>query len=192
MAREESRSRIIEDGTTAVNMSVNTDGSINVKTEGQVEAEEDKVFAVNAETDIDASERDAIYFTNPAGSGKILKVQDISFSCIDTISSEIITRIYKSPTVSSSGTGLIETPIRVGGSLPTPAAMAYEDPSVSNRGVQMFTFYVIGGPNGTSTITYSFRGKMIIDPGYSILVTGRADGTNRTLATNIVWAEIDE
>jgi len=162
---------------------------LDVQTRAEAAGANDRLFVYNSEITLGSSEEPLALITNPVGSGYKLLFQDLQFSCVDVGNGESTLRIYKSPTITSNGTTNTAIPIRVGASLPTSAASSYDEPNISSNGTRIYTFYVTGGPASGGTYMYNFHSKFILDPGYSILVTGDADGNGRLICTNIVWAE---
>lgn len=162
---------------------------INVQTKAEAAGVNDRLFVLNSEITLGSAEAPLMLITNPGGSGYKILFQDLQVSCIDVGNGESAIRIYKTPTITANGTTNSAKPIRVGASLPTSAANSYDQPTISANGTRMYTFYVTGGPASGGTYMYNFQSKFILDPGYSILLTGDADGTGRLIGTNIVWAE---
>jgi len=170
--------------TLASNQSI-----IDVQTRAEAAGANDRLFVMNAEITLGSAEEEYILITNPSGSGYKLLFQDIEISCIDVGNGESTLRIYKGPTITDNGDTQTAVATRVGAGLPTSAMNSYTEPSASSFGTRLYTFYVTGGPASGGTYTYSFNSTFILDPGYSILLTGDADGNGRLLAANIIWAE---
>jgi hypothetical protein len=162
---------------------------IDVQTRAEAAGANDRLFVLNSEITLGAAEEPLMLITNPGGSGYKILFQDLQVSCIDVGNGESAIRIYKTPTITANGTANSAKPIRVGATLPTSATNSYDQPTISSNGTRMYTFYITGGPASGGTYMYNFQSKFILDPGYSILLTGDADGTGRLIGTNIVWAE---
>lgn len=121
-----------------------------------------------------------VLIKNPAGSGKSLFfIQSI----LNSDNSYMFFFIYKNPTITSVGTALTVSNLRIGATT-TSISQCYSSPTIANNGTQLsgFTNY------SSQIVTYPF----ILDPGTNLLInTGLAiDYGNTNVFITENWYEI--
>lgn len=151
-------------------------------------AEDNKFFVTSVEkSSISTIESPVLLFTNPSGSNKTVKIYRIITSNFHTVSSIIKYRLYKSPTITTNGTGLNEVSTHIGSSA-TASSTLFVSPTLSANGTLMSHW--LSAAMSTSAIVVPFEGELILDANTSFAITAQADGTSRIAAVTIVWAEI--
>jgi hypothetical protein len=139
-------------------------------------------------TNVGTSEQNLVHLLNPSGSGKNLIILKIVLSCFDTITSAVYFRIYANPTITGNGTALTISNGRIMTSPTASIANAYRDPTTSAIGTFRFSGITPGGTAGNS-LPLQICGGLIIEPNNRLLITAKADGTNRDTAIYIEWGE---
>lgn len=153
-------------------------------------AEKDQLFQLCWETDdLDSSEKDLILVRNPDSSGKQLKIIKVIFNNYDSVNSLANFRIYTAPSITSNGSSLTVYPCREGASLPSSVVNAYYEPTISSRGKKRYSGSTSGGALSSNALVIPIDNGLIIDPGYDMLITGQADGTNRDVSITLLWGE---
>jgi hypothetical protein len=137
---------------------------------------------------VGSSEKNLLHLLNPSGSGKNLIIWKIILSCFDTISSQVYFRVYANPTITGNGTALTISNGRIMTSPTASIANAYHSPTTSALGVLRFSGVTIGG-TAAQSLPLQIAGGLILEPNNRLLITGRADGTNRDTAFYIEWSE---
>jgi len=182
----------IQDWDSGSNLKINTDGSINSVDASSLLASQDKIFQIAETINITGggTENDFLLISNPSGSGKQLRLIDITIGFTNTINVMAYFKLYASPTITTNGTNLTVKPGRIGVSTPSSAVNAYSKPTISARGTEYLNFMVAGGPNSPSSWRFEINQSILLDPNYNILFTGTPDGTNRNILLTFRWAEI--
>lgn len=134
------------------------------------------------------TENNVLLLSNPAGSGKNIKLYMLTIGFSNTINIMATMRWYANPTVTANGTGLTIRRMKIGGSS-SSACSAYDGPTTSATGTLYGHLLVSGGPNN-SAFVYNFNGSLVLAPGNTILFTGTPDGTNRFLLFYLSWTEV--
>lgn len=188
MAREDGN--WIQDWDTGSNLKVNSDGSLNSQDHAGYKAAADQFYWVSYEYNLaNAGEKMALLLRNPSGSGKAVRLVDLTISLTNTVGSMAIIKVYANPTVTANGTSQTTRPGHVGASQSSSVALVTSGPTVSSNGALYTVEHVAGGTAGYSN-TVDFTECLILEPNNSILITGNPDGTNRNLALALTWVEI--
>jgi len=190
---DESQEIIIRDGTTSdYELKINSDGSVNTVDASSSLADQDKVFQIAETINITGggTENNFLLLKNPSGSGKRLKIIDITIGFTNTVNVMATFKLYASPTITTNGTALTIKPGRIGASTPSSVIQAYSTPTISARGSEYLNFMVTGGPNAPSSYHIEVDQSIIVDANYNILLTGTPDGTNRNVLITIRWVEV--
>lgn len=190
---DESQEIIIRDGTTSdYELKVNNDGSLNTVDASSSLADTDKIFQISETINITggATENNFFLLRNPSGSGKKIKIIDITVGFTNTVNVMAIFKLYASPTITANGTSLTIKPGRIGDSVPSSSMNAYSTPTISARGSQYIAFTAAGGPSTDASYHLDVDQSIIVDDNYDILLTGTPDGTNRGVLLTIRWAEV--
>jgi hypothetical protein len=190
---DETQEVIVRSGTTSNNeLEVNSDGSINTKSLIASLTDSDKSFGISTSITITGggTENDFLLIRNPSQSGKQLKFDTISVGFNNTVSVMASFKIYATPTITSNGTAVTINPGRIGASVPASSINVYSTPTISSRGTEYANFMVTGGPNSGSSYRFNVDQTIIVDPGYSLLITGTPDGINRNLLLTLRWIEV--
>lgn len=193
LTTDETQEVIVRSGTTSSNeLEVNTDGSINVVDASSLLASQDKIFQIAETITITGggTENDFLLIKNPNGSGKQIRIIDITIGFTNTVNLMAYFKLYASPTITTNGTSLTIKPGRIGASVPSSAVTAYSNPTISGRGTAYLNFTVSGGPGADSSWRFEVNQSILVDPNYNILLTGTPDGTNRNVLITIRWAEV--
>lgn len=182
----------LQDWDTGANLKINTDGSINTVDSSSLLASQDKIFQIAETINITGggTENNFLLIRNPSGSGKQLRLIDITIGFTNTVNVMAYFKLYASPTITANGTTLTVKPGRVGASTPASAVNAYSRPTISVRGTECLNFMVAGGPGTPSSWRFEINQSVLLDPNYNILFTGTPDGTNRNILLTFRWAEI--
>lgn len=185
---DETQEVIIRAGTTSANeLEVNPDGSINVQDVSSSYAEQDKLYSIAAEINLSGTgEVDAFLFRNPSGSGKTVYLTNLIACLISSVGAEVRIRVYKSPTVTANGTTITISPARIGGSPPASISLCTSLPTISSRGTLIRVF----NSANTSTFTDEIDSRIIVEANNSFLITGQSTSTNKPLGLNLAWAEV--
>lgn len=190
---DESQEVIIRDGITSdYELKVNSDGSLNIVDASSSLADQDKVFQIAETINITGggTENNFLLIKNPSGSGKKLKIIDITIGFTNTVNVMATFKLYASPTITTNGTTLTVKPGRIGASTPTSSMQAYSAPTISARGSEYLNFMVTGGPSTPSSYCIDVDQSIIVDANYNILLTGTPDGTNRGVLITVRWIEV--
>lgn len=139
-------------------------------------------------TNVGTTEMNLLHLVNPSGSGKNLIIWKLILTCFDTVSSFVYFRIYTNPTITGNGTALTISNGRVMASPNASIANAYRDPTTSALGTFKISCISAGG-TAASARTLDVQGSLIIEPNNRILVTGKADGSNRDTSVYVEWSE---
>lgn len=126
----------------------------------------------------DTNEHNEILISNPSTNSKSL------FFFINRLgaSGAVTSRIYYNPTVSANGTPTIPINLRPAYST-LSSALSFTAPTISAVGTNIDTT-VCGGAENES------KKMIIIDPGFSILVTLQATTATITVNQELIWYEI--
>lgn len=146
-------------------------------------------FAVSAErTAIGTTELPVLLFRNPTGSTKTIRPTQFIFTNRHTVSSFMVYRIYASPTVTTTGTGLTEVSTNLGAGI-TPSAEAFSSPTISANGT-LIALAVTGGGTSPFTVILPLSDNFTMAANTAILVTATADGTSRIANISLFWGEV--
>lgn len=182
----------LQDWTTGDNLKINTDGSLNTVDASSLLAAQDKIFQIAGTFTITGSgtENNFLLIRNPSGSGKQIRLIDITVGYTNTINVLAYFKLYSSPTVTANGTAITIKPGRIGSSVPSSSVNAYSNPTVSDRGTEYLNFMAAGGPSTDASWRFEINQSILVDPNYDILLTGTPDGTNRNVLLTVRWAEV--
>lgn len=188
MAREDGL--WIQDWTTGDNLKVNTDGSLNTQSFGSYKSELKQVYWCSYVFNLaNTGEKMVLYLRNPSGSGKVLRLLDVTLTLTNTVNSLAIVRFYMNPTATANGTAQTAQPGYVGGSQPAAVGLITSAPTITANGSLYLTEYVSGGTTGYSN-TVDLDTCIILAANNSLLITGDPDGTNRSLSITLTWVEV--
>lgn len=178
-------------GTNQYAVEPNMDGSINTVDLSSSLADQKKVYTISFDYNLASTgEKLALYINNPTGSGKVLKLIDLTIGLTNTVGSMAIIRLYANPTITANGTAVAIQPSYVGASQPASAMLAYSGPTASANGSQYFSVQINGGTNGGQTLHFDFDQSLLIAENNRLLLTGNPDGTNRNTLITVRWAEV--
>lgn len=177
--------------TSGNQLGINADGSLNTVDASASLADSDKIFQISETITITGggTENNFLLIRNPSGSGKRIKIIDITIGFTNTVSVLAIFKLYASPTITANGTAITIKPGRIGSGVPSSAMNAYSTPTISARGSQYLAFTVAGGPNIPASYHLDVDQSILIDSTYDVLLTGTPDGTNRNVLITIRWVE---
>jgi hypothetical protein len=188
---DETMEVIIRAGSTSNNeMEVESDGLVTAHSDSAKYAKDLKGYNICSNINISSSgtETNLILITNPNGNSKTIYLDDIIVNLRNTVGSEVFIKLYASPTVTANGTALNISPWAIGASQPASSIRAYSSPTTSARGTQMFEFF-LSASTGSQSFQYDFDLTIVLAPNSSILISGQADGTNRSTTTTLNWIE---
>lgn len=185
---DETQEVIVRAGSTSANeLEVNTDGSINVKVSSLPDNDTLlKTFLSVYEGSVGTAQTDTLLITNPAGSGKLLYLSGISITPV-TNGRTFTARLYINPTITANGTLITRSSVQVTTTPPTSAVNVYSLPTISARGTLVRT-YSSGQFQDTANLVQT--NLMVISAGRSVLLTNLASSTNSDYAINLAWSEI--
>lgn len=174
--------------TTANNYApilLNKFGMIVMNKAVQYHVNEQRAFICTTDLINIGTSQTAFYlFRNPNASGKTALI----FSIKITISGGGTYRIYQSPTVTSTGTGLNEQNLYLKSSPTSAVVTAFSQPTVSANGTLIQTGR-LSSQKGTDELLVSDE-YMIIDPNFDLLITIQNDANNTPTAITIKWIEV--
>lgn len=128
-------------------------------------------------------ETDFMLIRNPLGSGVLIRLKEFMLTTGSSATQSSIFRIYRNPTVTSTG-----TPLTISKVLTTaaqnPAALTYQSPTISNRGILIQLFEV-----DFRTFIRDQELSRYIPAGTDILITVQGSTTNLEHNVLAVWAE---
>jgi|WetSurMetagenome_2_1015567.scaffolds.fasta_scaffold762332_1 hypothetical protein len=169
---------------------VNSDGSLNIQNNPSFKADLKQLYWCSYAFNLaNSGEKMAMYFRNPSGSGKTIKIVDITLGLTNTVSAAAIARIYANPTVSANGTAQSALPAYIGGSQAAAVGLVTSGPTVSVNGSLYLAEQVVSSSLGFS-VTVDFDECLILAANNSLLITGDPDGTNRNMLLTITWIEV--
>jgi hypothetical protein len=169
---------------------VNSDGSLNVQNNPSFKADLKQLYWCSYAFNLaNSGEKMAMYFRNPSGSGKTIKIIDITLGLTNTVSAAAIARLYANPTVSANGSAQSALPAYIGGSQAAAVGLVTSGPTVSVNGSLYLAEQVVSSSLGFSA-TVDFDECLILAPNNSLLITGDPDGTNRNMMITITWIEV--
>lgn len=150
-------------------------------------ANRNKLYVTSAEQNLpsNGAESPAFLIRNPSGNTDKMYISKSIFDVI-TKDRQCIWRIYKTPTVTTTGTAATVSSSRVGGSPPATTMSFFSGPTVSANGTKMFTFST--GTNQNST-DIDFALGVILEPGTDLLVTGVPTANNVVVSLSMEWVE---
>ncbi len=130
------------------------------------------------------AETPVIYFKNPSSSGLEVSGPIGIAADIITKGSNALFRLYVNPTVSNNGTAL---PLTVQDQADTSTSLmnVYSSPTVSSKGTLIKHFSVGSNSNSFDLDTE----QLVIDPGYSFLITVVGPTLGSTVAIDLSWLE---
>jgi len=175
---------------SANEVSVTTVGQALVQNVPYYLSDNDKLFVLSSEptTTLGTTETALLLFKNPSGSSKQAKIRRIEFSNFSTSDSFIKFRLYKSPTVTTNGTSITTSSLHIGGSA-VAVITPFFLPVITANGIKLNAWNV-GSYYHTLTLILNLDFELLLDNNNSLLITGQADGSNRSPVINIIWAEI--
>jgi hypothetical protein len=157
-----------------------------LRTSEQQLALENKVFITSFEiTTVGTTEIPVFLFRNPSGSGKTVKLIRLTLTNFTTVNSFIRVRAYLSPTITADGTGLTEACTHIGQA--GPVSVTFSSPTASANGTRVSQWET---PGFSNALVIPMDLLFILDANTQIILTGQADGTNRTLGCSMLWAEV--
>lgn len=178
------------DSTSGNKLIPNADGSINAQDHAGYKADAKQFYWCSYAFNLASSgEKMAMYFRNPSGSGKTIRIVDLTLSLSNTVGSMAIVRLYVNPTVTANGTAQSANPGYVGGSQAAAVALVTSAPTVTANGTLYGAEHVAGGTSGC-TNTVDIAECILLAANNSLLITGDPDGTNRNLLITITWVEV--
>jgi hypothetical protein len=178
----------LTDGTTAA--LVTSSGGLLQYSLEEYYAETKKVYEISIDINLaNTGEKMMVYFRNPNGSGKIIRLINLIACLSNTVSSQAIIRLYANPTVTANGTTATVLPAYIGGSQPSGVSLITTVPTVTANGTQYLSLVVGGGPNYNPCF-YEFAENLILAANNSFLLTGNPDGVNRNVLLTLKWMEI--
>lgn len=169
---------------------INSDGSINVLDTSSSLADQKKVYMASYAYNLASSgEKLALYLNNPTGSGKVLKLIDMTVGLTNTVGSMAVIRAYYNPTITANGTAKTISPGYIGGGQAASSMTLFSGASASANGTLFWQFQLTGGTNGGNSIHQDFDQSVILAENNKLLITGDPDGTNRNLIITLRWVE---
>lgn len=149
---------------------------------------DDRLYAVcGSRTAIGTTELPVVYFRNPSGSSRTVKIVKILANNSHTVSSGVRFRVYINPTVSANGTALTEVALDVG-SGNSPSADAFSSPTVSANGNQIADITAPAFMIGPSIELVPANGLQL-RANNTLLITAVADGSSRIANISVWWEE---
>jgi len=149
------------------------------------EAELGTRFAVSSgSTTINSTaEVDALLLLNLSTSTIKVYIDKIYFSSLSS-NSKVIVNIYGQPTVTANGTKL--TPRNsYFGHASVAKAEVYKSPTISSMGALVAVYSV----KDTVMLIDIFEGRVIIPPGYRMLLTVQMDAAGNSFSSTFSWVE---
>jgi hypothetical protein len=129
-------------------------------------------------------DNNVLLISNPNGSGKKMAITSILFG--DTVTNNLyFMRLFFNPTVTANGTlqairnnniGSVATSVMTVHSIPTTSAVGNELRNAVN-----------GRDNNSMTLDE--KGKIVLNPNNTLLLTGRPSSNNRIMSLTVIWHE---
>jgi hypothetical protein len=129
------------------------------------------------------TEYPVIYFRNPNGSGKVMYIKNVSFTC-GTVSRSVTMRIYQNPTATGNGTTLTPTSMYVGGSAAAATGLTTYVPTITSNGTK-----ITAASASSEQITIDYNWGLLVAANNSILITGQGSANTVVIIVNIIWSE---
>jgi len=188
MAREESRPRIIEDGSTGDSLTINPNGSLIGRTSLEQHLCKGTLYAATAvHTFSGTTFENKILLRNPSGSGKNIYFYDLKHlldlsSSITTLHS-LYVAVYRNPTVSSNG-ATISPRNRKSDASDSAVLLINRDPTitavgtlivgdVASNGAQNHINHIVLAPGNSYLLQLAVANSA--DAAYTILNWGEGD-----------------
>ena len=146
-----------------------------------------RLFSSSIEVNVPTqNETDICLVRNPLGNLKDFIIDKLILDIL-TKGNQCIFRIYAAPTITVVGTPEIIINRLYKGTVPSSTALIYTFPTISNRGIKIFT--LSAGADSNSLIDY-LNFSFIIGPSKNILLTATPNGNNTSIASTLVWSEL--
>lgn len=124
------------------------------------------------------------YFYNPAGSGKNIRIYNISLAAYGANAASTF-RLYKSPTITANGTALTVTNNNIGSAI-SNVATAFSQPSASSNGTLIRVYSIAAA---VSTQNFNIPGYIILQPNQALLMTSNSGTNNANTVCRFDWTE---
>jgi hypothetical protein len=150
-------------------------------------AQDNYGFGLVYEVSVSQTEIPIVLLRNPAGSGKIIRLDEVMIACQSNTSGAITCRIYYSPTITTNGT--VYTPVwgKVMASPPASSINAYLSPTISANGTKKKVIHSMTG----ESLEYDFNDDpLLVDPNMNLLFTLTCFGNSRPAGINLTWREV--
>lgn len=169
----------------------NADGSVGSYDHGGFLREAQKLYYISGNLNVTpgGTEISAFLIRNPTGSGKIIRLVDLTALLTNTTGTIVIVRMYHNPTITTNGTTLTIKNASHGGSPGATAMNAYSSPTISANGNRIISGTLLSGTSGGRDLFWTFQGSIAIHPDNNLLITGQPDGTNRQMEMTLRWTE---
>lgn len=176
------KGRTVIEGSTGTDMTVNTDGSINVQTpasdpitvvfDDTNTARQGKLYFVNTGFNSIATPTETVYFLikNPSGSGKVVTLEQLIVTVDENIGATYRVRIYLDPTITTNGTSLTPVNARQVGTVAV-SSTTFRSPTISANGTLVFVTNTTIGNNLIDS------GSILLDENHNYLITIQTDNT---------------
>lgn len=174
---------IIRDSATSANeLMVNADGSINVQTpdsdpitvvfDDTSAARDGMLYFVNTGFNSISTPTETDYFLikNPAASGKVVTLEQVILGVDENIGATYRVRIYLDPTITTNGTEVTPVNARQVGTVAV-SSTTFRSPTISARGTLLF---VTNSTIGNNVID---AGSILLDENHNYLVSIQTDNT---------------
>lgn len=149
-------------------------------------SEEGKTFNIStgAENSRSRAQSPYVLIRNPAGSKKILKLDQILFGAPN--SGWVIYRIYATPTITAVGTLLTPVGARQNNQS-SPVCEIRLNPSASNNGTEFMTVRIDAN---ASPLAYQFNHSRLLEPGFDYLITREKSTRRSTIMLSMEYSEL--
>ncbi len=184
---DETNEVIIRDSTTSANeLKVNSDGSINavITTSNLVDANER--FLTSYEGSVSTSEVPVLLLRNPSNSTKYVFLDAFILSAV-TGGRIIWCRGYENPTVTANGTSVLTHSVTKQGTEPTATLLVTHTPTVTANGDRNF---VATSGQFQLSLPIKLDPIIVLYPNTSFLITAISSGNNSAFAIDLRWREI--
>ena len=188
ITQDETIEVIVRDSATSANeLKVNTDGSVNATPVSQDQIATDKVFVLSLSINaiVGGSDNPLILLKNPSGSGKTFRLLDIYAGCVvNNVGVEY--KLFYAPTITLNGTATTPRNALIG-SATASVAQAFTLPTLAVIGTQ------IGGwTNAQNTVFAHARGETLpfLQANQNLVLSAAPSSNNRAITVTLVWAEV--
>lgn len=176
------KGRTVIEGSSGTDMTVNSDGSINVQTpasdpitvvmDDTNTARQGKLYFVNTGFNSIATPTETVYYLikNPSGSGKVVTLEQIIITTDENIGATYRVRVYLDPTITANGTSLTPVNARQVGTVAV-SSTSFRSPTISANGTLLFVTNVTIGSNLID------QGSVLLDENHNYLITIQTDNT---------------